>query len=152
MILGIQGWIFWLILAVIFAIIELSTFNLVSIWFCGGALAGMVSALLGADPVLQALIAVGISGVLVALILIFKPFDLIKKDLGEPTNSDRMIGKKGIVLTDLDPMKNEGTVRVLGQVWSAAAEDNRMIEAGKTVIVRGIVGVKLIVLEEEVKE
>ncbi len=147
-----QGWIFWLILAVVFAIIEISTFNLVSIWFCGGSLAGMIAALLGADPLLQALIAIGISGVLIALILIFKPFDLMKKNLGEPTNSDRMIGQTGIVLSAIDPMKNEGTVRVLGQVWSAAAEDNKMIEEGKTVIVRGIVGVKLIVLEEEVKE
>ena len=64
-----------LILAVVFAIVEISTFNLVSIWFCGGSLAGMIAALLGADPLLQLLIAVGISGVLLALVLIFKPFD-----------------------------------------------------------------------------
>ena len=152
MILGMQGWIFWLILAVVFAIVEISTFNLVSIWFCGGSLAGMIAALLGADPLLQSLIAVGISGVLLALVLIFKPFDLMKKNLGEPTNSDRMIGKQATVLTVIDPIKNEGTVRVLGQVWSAVSEDNKIIDEGKTVIVRGIMGVKLIVCEDEEKE
>lgn len=152
MILGIQGWIFWLILAVVFAIVEISTFNLVSIWFCGGALAGMIAALLGADPLLQTLIAIGISGVLLALVLIFKPFDLMKKNLGEPTNSDRMIGKQATVLTTVDPMNNEGTVRVLGQIWSAVSDDNKIIGAGKTVLVSGIMGVKLIVREIEEKE
>jgi len=152
MILGMQGWIFWLILAVVFAIVEISTFNLVSIWFCGGSLAGMVAALLGADPLLQALIAIGISGVLLALVLIFKPFDLMKKELGQPTNSDRVIGKTATVLTTIDPMNNEGTVKVLGQVWSAVTDDDKMIDIGKTVIVRGISGVKLIVSEESEKE
>ena len=152
MILGIQGWIFWLILAVVFAIVEISTFNLVSIWFCGGSLAGMIAALLGADPLLQALIAIGISGVLLALVLIFKPFDLMKKELGQPTNSDRVIGKTATVLTEIDPMNNEGTVKVLGQVWSAVSEDDKKIEVGKTVIVSGITGVKLVVSEISEKE
>ena len=152
MILGIEGWIFWLILAVVFAIIEISTFNLVSIWFCGGSLAGMVAALFGADPLLQVLIAVGVSGVLLALVLIFKPFDLMKKQLGQPTNSDRVIGKPATVLSTIDPMNNEGTVKVLGQVWSAVSADDNIIESGKTVVVRDIAGVKLIVSETDGKE
>ena len=152
MILGIQGWIFWLILAVVFAIIEISTFNLVSIWFCGGSLAGMIAALLGAEPLLQALIAIGVSGVLLALVLIFKPFDLMKSKLGQPTNSDRVLGKTATVMTEIDPMENTGTVKVLGQVWSAVSADEKKIETGKTVIVRGIAGVKLVVSEDIGKE
>ena len=152
MILGIQGWIFWLILAVVFAIIEISTFNLVSIWFCGGSLAGMIAALLGAEPLLQALIAIGVSGVLLALVLIFKPFDLMKSKLGQPTNSDRVLGKTATVMTEIDPMENTGTVKVLGQVWSAVSADDKKIETGKTVIVRGIAGVKLVVSEDIGKE
>lgn len=145
MILGMQGWVFWLILVAVFACIEIATVNLVSIWFAGGALVAMIAALCGADVLLQILIAVGISGVLLAIILIFRPFDAWKHHAEQPTNSDRVLGKEAIVLTEIDPIDCRGTVKVLGQVWSAVSENEQKIAVGEKVMVCAITGVKLIV-------
>ena len=145
MILGMQGWIFWLILVAVFAVIEIATVNLVSIWFAGGSLAAMIAALCGADPILQILIAVGVSGVLLALMLIFKPFGSLRNRPQQPTNSDRVLGKEAVVLTEIDPMEGTGTVKVLGQIWSAVSDNDEMIAAGEHVTVCAIAGVKLVV-------
>lgn len=152
MILGMQGWVFWLILTAVFACIEVATINLVSTWFAGGSLAAMIAALCGADVPLQILIAVGVSGVLLALMLIFKPFDAIKHHTEQPTNSDRVLGREALVLTEIDPMENTGTVKVLGQVWSAVSENEQRIAAGERVTVRAITGVKLVVAKINPKE
>lgn len=152
MILGMQGWVFWLILVAVFACIEIATVNLVTIWFAGGALAAMIAALCGADPLLQVLIAVGVSGVLMALMLIFKPFRSLRETEEQPTNSDRVIGKEAIVLTEIDPVEGCGTVKVLGQVWSAVSLNDNIIPAGAKVRVNAITGVKLVVAEINTKE
>ena len=152
MILGMQGWVFWLILVAVFACIEIATVNLVTIWFAGGALAAMIAALCGAEPLLQILIAIGVSGVLMALMLIFKPFRSLRDVPQQPTNSDRVIGKEAVVLTDIVPLDGCGTVKVLGQVWSAVSNDEKIIAAGKKVTVCAIAGVKLVVAENITKE
>lgn len=152
MILGMQGWVFWLILVAVFACIEIATVNLVTIWFAGGALAAMIAALCGAEPLLQVLIAVGVSGVLMALMLIFKPFRSLRETQEQPTNSDRVIGKEAIVLSEIDPMEGCGTVKVLGQVWSAVSLNDNIIPAGAKVRVNAITGVKLVVAEINTKE
>ena len=69
MILGLEPWVFWLILMAVLLLIEVLTVNLVSIWFAGGALAAMIASFLGASVLLQIIIAVAISGVLLAAVL-----------------------------------------------------------------------------------
>ena len=145
MILGLDAWVFWLIVMVIFAVIEILTVNLVTIWFAGGALAAMIAAFCDTPVPLQILIAVGIPGILLAIVLIFKPFDKFHKRENVPTNSDRMIGQEALVLTTLKNLDGGGTVKVKGQVWSAVSEDDSDINEGEKVMVRGISGVKLIV-------
>ncbi len=145
MIIGLDSWVFWLILVGIFAIIEVSTVNLVSVWFAGGSLAALIASLLGAPVFLQVLIAVGVSGVMLALVLIFKPFDKFRHKQNVATNSDRMIGQTGLVLTEIDPIEATGTVKVLGQVWSAVTRGEERIAPDELVKVLGISGVKLIV-------
>ena len=53
MILGLEPWVFWLILMAVLLLIEVLTVNLVSIWFAGGALAAMIASFLGASVLLQ---------------------------------------------------------------------------------------------------
>ncbi len=74
MILGLEAWVFWLILMALFVIIEVSTQNLVTIWFAAGCLVAVVAAVFGADIVWQSALACGVSGATLAYILIFKPF------------------------------------------------------------------------------
>lgn len=145
MIFGINAWIFWLILAAIFIVIEVSTVNLVSIWFALGSFAALIASLFGADVTTQIVLAVVISAVCVILIIIFKPFDKWKKRQAQATNSDRVVGQKALVVGKIDDLQGTGLVKVMGQMWSAASVDGGTIEEGVYVNVIKISGVKLIV-------
>ena len=150
MILGMSAWVFWLLLAAILIVIEALTVNLVSIWFALGALSGMIAALLGANVLTQVIIAVVVSVIALAVILIFKPFDNFKHKRVQATNSDRVIGQQAVVVGRIDPLEGGGLVIVMGQMWSAISADDGAIETGEHVIVKGISGVKLIVEKQKV--
>ncbi len=145
MILGLEAWVFWLILMALFIIIEVATTNLLTVWFAGGALAGLIAALCSAPVYLQVAIAFGVSAILLALVIIFKPFDKYKHKQNIPTNSDRMIGQTGMVLSPLNSLEATGTVKVMGQVWSAVSLDGTEISEGEKIKVIKITGVKLVV-------
>lgn len=146
MILGIPSWIVWLVLLVVFLIVEALTLGLVTIWFAGGALAAILVSLLTSNVFIQAAVMIVVS---VALLLLF--VFLIKPKLGafstkaEPTNADRVIGMEGIVTESIQPDEGVGLVKVGGQVWSAITEDRSALEAGQRIVVKEIKGVKLIV-------
>lgn len=137
--------LFWLILFVILALLELATVNLVSIWFALGALITTFSSL-ATDNLMVQLAVFTISSIL--LLLLTKPFlKKMKKREAVPTNLDRVIGKIGTVTEDI--RKDEiGEVRVLGKKWSAYSD--KEIKKDSKVKVLSINGVKLKV--EEIKE
>ena len=110
----------------------------------------MIAALLGANVLTQVIIAVVVSVIALAVILIFKPFDNFKHKRVQATNSDRVIGQQAVVVGRIDPLEGGGLVRVMGQMWSAVSADDGAIETGEHVIVKGISGVKLIVEKQKV--
>ena len=62
------------------------------------------------------------------------------------TNVDAIPGKIGLVTETIRPIEGEGQVKLEGQIWSAKPEDETtVIEAGTTVTVLSVEGVKLIV-------
>jgi membrane protein implicated in regulation of membrane protease activity len=146
MILGIPSWIVWLVLLVVFLIVEALTLGLATIWFAGGALAAILVSLITNNVFIQAAVMIVVS---VALLLLF--VFLIKPKLGalstkaEPTNADRVIGMEGIVTESIQPDEGVGLVKVGGQIWSAITEDRSALEAGQRIVVKEIKGVKLIV-------
>ncbi|MDD4095045.1 MAG: NfeD family protein [Oscillospiraceae bacterium] len=151
MLFGIDSWIVWTILMVIFLIAEAMTLNMTTAWFAVGALVALIFRIVGLPVWLQITAFVIVS---VALLLLF--IFMIKPKIGsfmkksEATNADRVIGIDGIVTTEIDPVNATGLVKVKGQVWSASSEDGRKIPEGKTVVVTEIRGVRVIVkpLEE----
>ncbi len=149
MIFGLETWIFWLVLTALFVIVEVATANLVSVWFAAGSFVAMICAFLGADLVLQSVLACGVSGATLAIMLIFKPFKGMKNPEQVPTNSDRVIGMEGVVEEEIDPTLGSGLVKVMGQEWSAVSCNGRNIGAGSRIIVESIVGVKLAVKTKE---
>lgn len=135
--------IMWLILVVAFSIIEISTFNLVTIWFASGALVAMIVSLFNIDFVWQMWIFIIVSAV---TLILTKP--LIKKKLNikkTETNADRVIGKTGIVTDDISSDKFAGEVKVNGQTWSAVSENEEIIPKDSKVKIIRIEGVKLVV-------
>ncbi len=145
MILGIHigAAAIWLAAAIILFIIEAATVGLATIWFAIGALAAFVLALF--DLPLAAQIVVFLIVSMVLLIFTRKIF-VEKLHAGcEKTNTEALIGLIAVVEEDISPMQI-GQVKVNGQVWSAICKENKTASKGTQVEIKGIEGVKLIVV------
>ena len=141
---GMIAAIVWLVIGLVFFVVESATYQLVCIWFVAGSLGALLAALFGAGFTVQMWIFL-ISSV---LFLIFaRP--VLKKRIKVrqlPTNADRVIGMAGTVLETVDNLAETGRVHANGLSWSARARDDAMrIPAGSNVRVLSIDGVKLIV-------
>lgn len=134
----------WLVLMIILLVVEGVVPGLVSIWFALGALAALLSAIVGAPLWLQVVWFLVIS---VASLILTRP--LAKKYVNSkttPTNADMLIGQECVVTEAIDNVLGLGAVAVSGKVWTARTEDADMkAEVGQTMTVVRIEGVKLIV-------
>ena len=73
------------------------------------------------------------------------------KNVGkEKTDTDLLIGKRAKVEEDIDNENEVGTVKINGQIWSARMEnDNDIARSGEFVVIKRILGVKLICSKAE---
>ena len=133
----------WLIIAVVLAIIEMSTVNLVSIWYIISSVLTMIISLFTDNIGIQVAVFV-----LVGTLLLILTKDAIKKILPEKTktNIDRIIGMEGIV-TQKITKKTPGEVKVDGKHWTAVSEEN--IPTDSTVEILEINSTKLKVKRKE---
>lgn len=135
-------WTWWLIIAGICFILEIATEGFLICWFGVGALASMTVSFF-CDSFLVQLITF----VVVSTILIFATRKFAKKV--EPktvaTNVYTIIGKKAVVSTEIDSVKNSGQIKIDGDIWSAKSENDEIIPVGSTVEILRIEGVKAIV-------
>ena len=133
----------WIVFAVFMLICEALTSQLVSIWFVLGAVAAAVTCIFTDSLLIQTVVFVAVS-----LIALIATRPLAKKYINskkEPTNSDRLIGRVGIVTADIVNISGEGQVNVDGKIWSAKSTDGREIKSGANVRITAIEGVKLVV-------
>jgi len=146
---------YWLIIFVIALIVEIATMGLTSIWFAGGALIAWVFAKIGFGTAVQ--IAVFIIASLVLLILTrpiaVRFFNTERQKTNaerQKTNAESLIGECAVVIEDIDTLKAQGRVEIRGMEWSAKTDEpDGKIAKGKTVVIDGIQGVKLIVRDKE---
>ena len=134
----------WLAAAIILLIVEGLAPGLVSIWFALGALAAMVSAMLGAPLWLQ---LVWFALVSVVSLILTRP--LAKRYVNARavrTNADMAIGQDCVVTEAIDNVLGRGAVSVGGKIWTARMrEADGKAEKGAVLRVVRIEGVKLIV-------
>ena len=137
----------WLAALAVFVVIEIATMGLTTIWFAGGALVALVLAMLQVSFYVQ----IG-AFLVISIVLLVSTRPLAMKFFNQErvkTNIDSIIGKKAIVLAEINNLKEEGKVSVNGMEWSARAyEDGCVIPTGAVVEVKEIRGVKIIVKEE----
>lgn len=140
----------WLAAVIGFLIVELITPQLVSIWFAGGSLVGLVLAALKIHWGWQVVCFLLVSVVLLA---VTRPLyhKLISKRI-TPTNADALIGQQALVTAAIDPATYSGLVRVRGQVWSAKSQGGSAIAAGQTVVIQAIEGVHLVVAPDSAQK
>lgn len=141
--------IIWIVLIIIFAVVEIITVGLTSIWFAGGAVAALLGYAVGLNEIWQFLIFLAVS-----LILLFftRPWALkyFKPHLVK-TNYEDVIGKNVCLTETIDNVKGTGTAVLKGQEWTARAYDEgRIFEAGMIVKVKEIRGVTMYVTDSEI--
>lgn len=135
--------IFWLIFAIVMGVIEAFTVQLVSIWFAAGGLAACVTSLFTDNIWIQLLVAVAVT---VVTLIATRPF--AKRVINAKkthTNSDKYIGKTGVVTVDINVLEGSGQVKVGPSVWSAKSVSDTDIPKDTKVVVKSIEGVKLFV-------
>ena len=142
---GFQGMTaVWVVLMIGFLVVEGLAPGLVSIWFALGALAALISALLGAQIWLQV-----VWFVVVSILALIATRPLVKKYVNsrtQETNADMLIGQECIVTETIDKLHGTGAVSVAGKEWTARTDETeRIIEKGSVAVIERIEGVKLIV-------
>lgn len=141
-------WWFYLWMGVVaFSIIlEFITAELVSIWFAGGGLVGMVLDSCSVAYYIQ--IPVFVVTVAILLFLCRKPIMKLMKKEDFKSNAQSVIGKEVTLLSNIN-FEQAGSVKINGIVWTAVGQnDGDSIEQGKIVVVTEIKGNKLIVKEK----
>ena len=146
-------WYIWLIIAGVCFAIEIFTVGFLIFWFGIGALISMiVSIFCPGDIVLQTSVFVITSTL---LIFLTKPlvnrFTKKDKDKEYSTNAYSIIGKKGLVVQDINPIHGVGQIKVLNEVWSAKTADDSIIKKGTEIEIVEIQGVKAIVQPTKVE-
>ena len=135
--------IIWFALLVVFIWAEASTVTMVSVWFAIGALAAVITALLGGEVWLQVVVFVVVSGVSLALL---RP---VAQKYFTPritrTNVDALTGKTCQVVADIDNPTAAGQVKIGDVEWSARSTDGSPIPAGTQVKIDRVEGVKVYV-------
>lgn len=112
--------IFWVIMLVVTLIIELTTEQLVSIWFSGGSLIALILAICNVPWYIQLLVFSLVSLICVAIVQVIL-FKKRKKSKNLKTNVDSLIGEKILVIKDVSPeILGEGKYRDI--VWSLKSD------------------------------
>lgn len=137
------AWVGWLVLIVIFLVIEVLSLDLTFLMVALGSVAGLVSDVAGVPVWLQVIIA----AVAAAILLFFlRPPLLRRLHRGEdatPSNIDALIGLRGQVLSTVSSLG--GQVKLAnGDVWTARTASGE-IPPGAAVTVSRIDGATAVV-------
>jgi len=133
----------WILIAVIFAVVEAFTLGLTTIWFAAGGVGACVIALLGGPLPLQLAVFLAVS---IILLYFTRPLAEKKLKVGhEKNNIEQLIDRTCLVTSVIKPYQ-PGQVKLDGLTWTAAVNENKeTLEKGELVRIVRIEGVKLIV-------
>lgn len=135
--------IYWLIAVIAFIVLEAVTYQLVSVWFVIGSLAGLLAAALGANLMVQIVVFVIVSALMLAVL---RPLSMkLLKPKGLRTNTDRLIGEDVLITEDVSNIQETGQGKIKGMTWTVRSETGEDIPENSVATVTRIEGVKLIV-------
>lgn len=139
---------FWLILLIIFIVLELISLGLTTIWFAGGALVAYIANVAGLNDIIQIVLFFTVS-----LLLLFFTRPFAKKFINKgtvKTNVEAVAGKTAKVVEEINNLNSTGKAVIEGEEWMARSiNDNEVFNVGELVTVSEIKGVKIIVKKKE---
>jgi membrane protein implicated in regulation of membrane protease activity len=141
------AWYWWLLAALLLALVEVSTLDLVFGMLAVGSIAGGITALATSSLLVQSLVAAIVA---VLALLVVRPVAL--RHLRQPgetrTGTAALMGASGLVLDRVD--KYDGRVKIGGEIWSAKSFDpTAVLEPGTPVEVVRIDGAHAVVYASE---
>ncbi len=136
-------WWVWMAIAALFIVGEIFTQGFFLLWFGIGAAVAGVLAILGLGVGWQLGAFVVVSGVLFVVSRRFAEKVSKKQPLG--IGADRFVGLEGIVLEEIDNVKNTGRVRVQKDEWRADSETGEIIAEGEQIVVTRLDGTHMVV-------
>ncbi len=142
---GLSPWHIWLILGIIFVIIEIFD---PAFFFLALGIGAILTALMSLLPFVKDSI---VWQLLFFAVFSFISFLMMRKlgkkvlsNPGDETNVYALKGKTGFVTKDIPP-EAKGMVKIGGEEWTAISEDDQPIPQGTKIEVQNIEGNKLIV-------
>lgn len=127
----LQDWQVWLGAAIALGVAELFSLDLVLLMMAAGALAGMVTALIGLAVPVQVVVAVAVA---VGMLALVRP-SIVKRLHSGPElrlGHAALVGKQGVVVAEVTAQG--GQIRVGGELWTARPYDEtEVIEPGAAV-------------------
>ncbi|HWI06251.1 MAG TPA: NfeD family protein [Solirubrobacteraceae bacterium] len=140
-----DAWMFWILLAVVFAAGEIITLGFFLAPFAAGALLGAAADLAGAGAAVSILVFLISSGLFFGLL---RP--VARRHLRTPgqlrTGTAALVGKTAVVTQRVDA--GSGAVKLEGEVWTARPYDpDDVFEPGSRVNVMEIRGATALVID-----
>ena len=139
-----DAWVWWTVAACLLAAGEIATTSFFLAPFAVGAAFAAVADLLGASGVASALIFLASSVVLLTFV---RP--IVRRHLTMPahlrTGTAALVGRDAMVLERIANDEGVGCAKIGGEVWTARAYDDEVIEAGAKVQVVEIRGATALV-------
>jgi len=129
----------WLVVAFIAAILEVSIPHFGSVFVSAGAIAAAAAAFFGYSVPLQVTVFVVV--LVVSLVGLRSRLIGTLAGQGVPSRTDQIIGRDGLVTSDIDPTVGTGRVNVAGEDW--AARSREPITSGTRIRVVGADGIVL---------
>ena len=135
-------WILWLVVGVVFLIIELLTTALVSIWFVPAAIITCLLSFVIDGFLLQTAIFVVLSAVF--MVICRKIYNKhIKKPVDDVDQNEKLLGKRATVTEDTNGII--GRILVGDVYWKAISENGENIPKGETVVIKSVNGTTLVI-------
>lgn len=123
-----NGWVFWLVLFLVLAVIEMMSLDLFFLMLSIGALGGVATALIGGEFWLQTVVFCVLSLLLIFMLRPVALRHLRKAPESHRTNIDRLIGEEALVLEPTSRLT--GSAKIGGEVWTARAESGAPLHPG----------------------
>jgi membrane protein implicated in regulation of membrane protease activity len=141
--------LFWACAVIAFVVAEIMTIQLVSIWFAAGSLITLLFSYFYELTAIEQLGIFIISSSIFLLISLPLLRNRRNRKNAVATNAELDVGKHATVIEVINSDKGTGRVTLNGVNWSAVPEnENDIIPEGTVVIVKKVIGARLIVAPE----
>ncbi len=128
----------WLVFCVLLTVLELSTANLICVWFIAGGIAGLIFSLFIDSLWIELLVFAIVSAL---ALYVTKPLvEKIQKKDPPPTNADMLIGKICYITSPVSKDR-KGRAKVDGVSWMASSDES--LKAGDRAVIVAVSGATL---------